>query len=85
MPIHDSDATVSEPLIVPDLYITDATIERNSHVARFVGFVRIPRIGAETEELRIVARLSMPVDMVRRLRWQVERAIREGEGVEREN
>jgi hypothetical protein len=84
MPRHDADAPVSEPLIVPDLFITAARIERNSHVLRFVGMVRIPRVDdGELEELRIVVRLSMPVDAVRGLRRALIRAMSEGE--EREN
>lgn len=79
MPRHDADATVNEPLIVPDLFITAATVERNSHVVRFVGMVRIPRVNGETEELRIVARLSIPIDVARGLRREVEMALREGE------
>jgi hypothetical protein len=83
MPRHDADAAVTEPLVIPDLFITAATVERNSHNLRFVGMVRLPRINGEPEELRVVVRLSMPVDMARGLRREVDRALREGE--EREN
>lgn len=49
---HDIDGVVTEPFAVPDLFVTTASIERNSHVLRFVGMVRLPRINADKEELR---------------------------------
>lgn len=77
MPRHDADAPTTEPLIVPDLFITGATVERNSHIVRLVGMVRIPRVGNESEELRIVVRLAMPVDAARDLHRAIEQAMGE--------
>lgn len=79
MPRHDADATVSEPEIVPDLFITSALVERNSHVIRFVGFVRTPQMCTVREEHRVVVRLTMPIDVARGMRKEVEKALREGE------
>ena len=76
---HDSDASISEPFAIPDLFITEAVVERNSHALRFVGMVRLPRVSGDTEELRIVVRLTMPIDAVRRLRTQIGLMLREGE------
>lgn len=82
MPRHEAEATVSEPLIVPDLFITSAIVERNSHVVRFVGFVRTPKMCCVGEEHRVVVRLTMTVDVARGLDEDFARALREGEGRE---
>lgn len=61
------NAPLTEPVIVPDLFITGGSIELMNGVVRFVGWTHVPQLGGETEERRIVVRISLPLSKAREL------------------
>ena len=52
---------LTEPEIVPCLFITGGAIEAGESTLRLVGWVQLPALGGETEERRIQVRLAMPL------------------------
>lgn len=50
---------LTEPEIVPCLFVTGLAIEIADSVVRLVGWVTLPSLGGETEERRIVMRVAM--------------------------
>lgn len=69
---------LTEPVIVPCLFITGGAIETSHDLVRFVGWVAIPELGGETAERRIAVRFAMPTDVARGLFSQGSRATRRG-------
>lgn len=59
---------LTEPLIVPCLYVTGLAVEIEGNVVRVIGWTHVPAIGGETEERRITVRFTMPMNATRRLR-----------------
>lgn len=68
---------LTEPLIVPCLYVTGAAVERADHAVRIVGWVHLPVLGGETDERRIVIRFAMPIDSARKLSHALASIMRE--------
>lgn len=69
---------LTEPLIVPCLFVTGAAIERTQHVVRLVGWLTTLDLGGEAQERRIVARCAMAIDTARKLAREISGAVREG-------
>lgn len=78
MATHAPEPPLTEPLIVPCLFVTGAAIERTAHVIRIIGWTATPSLGGEMEERRIVVRFAIPLDAARWLRDQLAKALREG-------
>ena len=79
---------ITEPVIVPTLYSTGASVDRVPHAIQIGFWVHTPEIGlddgefdgqftSDTGERRIVGRIAMPVDVARVVARSMLRAIRE--------
>lgn len=53
---------LTEPEVIPCVFLTGGAIEAGESTVRFVGWVQLPMLGGETEERRIQVRFAMPVD-----------------------
>lgn len=72
---HEQPA-LTEPVIVPCLYLTGGEIEVGAGIVRFVGWTQMPAFGGQTEERRIEVRFAIPVDEARRLAAKLQHEIR---------
>lgn len=70
---------LSEPLVVPCLFITGMAIEPSDYVIRLVGWVQLPMLGGEADERRIVIRFVMPIDAARGLRNGLTKVFRKSD------
>lgn len=59
---------LTEPVIIPCLYVTGLAVEVTRHAVRLVGFVELPDLGGETHERRIAGRLAMTLEAALALR-----------------
>ncbi len=71
-----ADDPLTEPELVPCLYVTGAAVEAGPHVLRIVGWVALPDLGGETTQRRIVLRCAMALDTARLLRSDLTRKLR---------
>lgn len=55
-----SNAPLTEPEIVPCLFVTGAAIDTATGCVRIVGWNHVPALGGETEERRVVVRVALP-------------------------
>ncbi len=67
---------LTEPVIVPCLYLTGGEIEIGAGVVRFVGWTQMPGLGGQTEERRIEVRFALPVEEARRLAAKLQHELR---------
>lgn len=51
---------LTEPVIIPCLFISGGEIEFGEGVIRFVGWTQMPALGGQTEERRIEVRFAIP-------------------------
>lgn len=73
------DPPLTEPMIVPCLYVTGWAVEASEAGAvRLVGFVQMPRIGGEMDERRIVVRCAMTTPVGREMLATLRDAITRG-------
>lgn len=61
------DPPLTEPLVISCLYINGIEIESEESALRFVGWVKMPSIGGETEERRIAVRFTMTMRASRQM------------------
>jgi hypothetical protein len=62
---REDECPLSEPLIVPTLFISGADIDANGDLTRITGW-EITQVG-DARERRVVVRIAMSVDIARRL------------------
>lgn len=56
---------LTEPLLIPCLFVTGIGLELTEGVVRIVGWVQMPDLGGEAIERRIVIRMALPVGAAR--------------------
>lgn len=71
----EPDPALTEPTVVPCLYVTGMHIEISDAVVRLVGWVALPRIDGQPEERRIVIRFAMPMDVASDLGIQTRKKL----------
>lgn len=76
--MSEHDTPLSEPEIVPCLYVTGVAIEIADTVVRFVGWVKLPALGGETEERRIVVRFAMSNSQARNFQTVLRKGLARG-------
>jgi len=54
-----NDVPLTEPEIVPCLFVTGAAVDTSTGCVRLVAWNHVPSIGGEMEERRIVTRVAM--------------------------
>lgn len=69
---------LTEPEIVPCLYVTGLAIEIADAVVRFVGWVHLPALGGETEERRIVVRFAVSNVQARNVQAVLKKGLARG-------
>lgn len=67
---------LSEPEIVPCIFVSGFSVVPAGRVVRFVGWVELPALGDEPIERRIVVRFVMTVEAARALRDDLAKALR---------
>lgn len=65
---------LTEPKLMPSLFVNGFSLEVTSGVVHLVAWVKIPDLGGEEEERRIVARLDMPTATARLLAADLRKA-----------
>lgn len=73
-----AEPVLTEPVIIPCVYLTGAAVEVSRHSVRLIGWVDLPDLGGETTERRIQVRAAMTVGAARVLRDDLVKVLREG-------
>lgn len=63
----ETTAPLTEPIIVPDVFVTGFGLEMADSHVRLVCWVDLPPLSGQTEERRICARLAMTDEVARQL------------------
>ncbi|TIS37542.1 hypothetical protein [Mesorhizobium sp.] len=74
---NDTPPRLTEPEPLPCLFVTGFVIQMaDEHVTRIIFWVELPEVGDRERELRIQARVAMPLKVFRRLMSDGRKAIR---------
>lgn len=71
-------SALTEPEIIPCLYVTGLAIEIADSVVRLVGWVSLPNLGTEIEERRIVMRCAMSNSQARNFEAVLRKGLTRG-------
>lgn len=71
-------APLTEPEIIPCLFVSGFGIEIADSVVRLVGWVHMPSLGGETEERRIVLRCAMTNSQARNFQMVLRKGLTRG-------
>lgn len=74
----DEPSALTEPVVVPCLFLTGVGVELNSGIVRFVGWTEMPDFGSEVTERRIAMRVSLPAEAARELAADIRKALARG-------
>lgn len=78
---YGSNIPLTEPTIVPCLFVTGAAIDTAYGVIRIVGWSHCPVIGGDSEERRIVVRIALTESAARTIVRQLQQVLYGGEAL----
>lgn len=76
----EASPVLTEPVIIPCVYLTGASVEVSRHAVRLIGWVDLPDLGGETTERRIQVRAAMTVEAGQALRDDLAKVLRASRG-----
>lgn len=71
----DNEPSLTEPVAIPDTFLTGAYVEVGDDFVRIVAWSQLPQLGGEMNERRIVARIVMPKAVGRDIATQLRKGL----------